>query len=181
LSDQSKKSQDNYLNPAKILKPHGVLGGVRLSFKPGGFFDIRKVASLTFFLHDHYVDYEITGVRGEASEPIVFFKNLITLDDAKSLRGEEVYIQRSTLLKHRIELPLAIRGGDVYLQIEKKLKKIGTVLDIASGPGYELFEIKTTDKREIIVPNTDEFIDEIDTAAGKMIVSNKSGIFGDEL
>lgn len=170
-----------YIKFAKVLKPHGVKGNVKIAFLPGGFFDISNIKNLTFKIDENYVTYDIKSIKGTLDNPIIEFTNIINIQDAKFLQGREIYIEENTLSGLNYELNIEFIGSEFYISLENGNKAIGTVENISSGQQYDFLIVKTKKGNELMVPFIDEFILEKDKAGKKLVACNKSGIFDNEI
>lgn len=177
----SKSEQGKFVKVAKVLKPHGIKGAVKISFLPGASIDIDQIDKVNFLIGEQFVEYKIIQVKGTEYHPILKFKNIINIDDAKFLQTREFYVERSILRKLGIKLPIELIGAMVYLLHENELKEIGTVENIIENPNYEILELKTKSGNELMVPFIDEFITVVNYEKLELRASNKTGIFNDEL
>ena len=178
---RTNPDRDFFVKTAKVISTHGVHGAIKLRFFPGGIFDLGVVTYLTFHIHEHFIDYEIKKIIGRKEEPIVFFTNITDLDDAEFLRGREVWVRKSILSARGIELPIELINASVYLSLKDGEKKMGIVSDITSGPGYEFLSVRTKAGHEELIPLIDEFIVEMDARKKRVVVSGRSGLFGNEV
>jgi 16S rRNA processing protein RimM len=176
-----RKESCNKIKFAFISAPHGINGGVKLIFLPGGFFEIKILKSLYFFLNDNFIEYKIKAIKGTKEKPILYFSNIINLDDAKFLSQKEVFVIKSELDKNSISLPITLIGSTVFKNEDGKLTQIGTLENIISSPAYEYLEIKSDNAKIDLLPFTQDFISKIDYNKKTIIISNKSGFLNNEV
>jgi 16S rRNA processing protein RimM len=175
-------SNETFVKFAKIKKPHGVGGNVKVAFLPGGFFDLSKTPTLIFLIGENFIEYEIDNIKGETENPIVHFKNIINKSDAKFLQAMDVYIKRSTLRSLGEKLNIEYIDAAVFVREGKKEIKIGRVFNIAYGQHYDYLEIMTLKGNELMIPFVDnDFIIEKSIDDKKIVATNQTGIFNEEL
>lgn len=176
------KTHETFVKFAKIKKPHGIKGNVRVAFLPGGFFDLSQVKHLTFQIGGNFIDYEIDDIKGESSNPIIHFQNIINLEDAKFLQGMDAFVRESTLRDLGEELNIEYIGSKVLVHDGEKETEIGTVENITDGQHYDYLDITTNKGNEIMVPFVDgEFILKKSIKDKRISATNQTGIFDEEL
>ena len=90
-------------------------------------------------------------------------------DGAEAVRGKELFITESDLP----ELP----EGQYYIRDligmtvkEENGEILGKVSDVLQNTAQDIFEVENADGRKILIPKVDQFVLEIDKAAGEIRV-----------
>ena len=119
-----------------------------------------------------YVGDDLVGienVRLQKNMVILKLAGISDRDGAEAVRGKELFITESDLP----ELP----EGQYYIRdlIGMTVKKengeiLGNVSDVLQNTAQDIFEVENADGRKILIPKVDQFVLEIDKAAGEIRV-----------
>ena len=119
-----------------------------------------------------YVGDDLVGienVRLQKNMVILKLAGISDRDGAEAVRGKELFITESDLP----ELPV----GQYYIRylIGMTVKKengeiLGKVSDVLQNTAQDIFEVENADGRKILIPKVDQFVLEIDKAAGEIRV-----------
>ena len=119
-----------------------------------------------------YVGDDLVGienVRLQKNMVILKLAGISDRDGAEAVRGKELFITESDLP----ELP----EGQYYIRdlIGMTVKKengeiLGKVSDVLQNTAQDIFEVENADGRKILIPKVDQFVLEIDKAAGEIRV-----------
>ena len=119
-----------------------------------------------------YVGDDLVGienVRLQKNMVILKLAGISDRDGAEAVRGKELFITESDLP----ELP----EGQYYIRdlIGMTVKKengeiLGKVSDVLQNTAQDIFEVENADGRKILIPKVDQFVLEIDNAAGEIRV-----------
>lgn len=175
------EAEKTYIKFAKVIKPHGVSGGVKTAFLPGGTLTLSLVKEVFFQIGDKFIRYDLFEVRGNQFNPIMYFKNIINIDDAQFLQDKEIYISREYLLKNKIEIPLLLLEAFVLATVNEKLCSLGVLKRISKGTHYNYMEILSIRGKELSVPLTEDFIEDTNFLEMKIILKNPGGFFDNEV
>lgn len=155
-------TQEEVYKIGRIGKPHGIKGEVHFSFDDDVFDRVDA----------EYLILEIDGIlvpffmeeyrfRGESSA-LVKFCDIDSQDKARELTNCDVYFP----YKLTDEDPENIRWTQIIgfqLINVSNQQSIGTIIGIDDNTINILFEVKTQDKRNILVPANEKLIEEINT------------------
>ena len=163
----------------KIVNTHGIHGKLRVIYyneDKTNFFSYRKI-----LLRDprgHLEPFEVKEAKIHQKFIIVQFKGLDNLDEAERLVGASVLVERAVLPK--------LEEGEYYWAdligmevLTVKGDRLGEILDIIPTGGTDVFVIKT-DKREVLIPATEEVIKQVDMASRRMVVHPLEGLIGND-
>ena len=119
-----------------------------------------------------YVGDDLVGienVRLQKNMVILKLAGISDRDGAEAVRGKKLFITESDLP----ELP----EGQYYIRdlIGMTVKKengeiLGKVSDVLQNTAKDIFEVENADGRKILIPKVDQFVLEIDKAAGEIRV-----------
>ena len=164
-----------FLECAKILAPHGVRGVMKLE----SYCDTPRVLAAqkrVFFAErdGSYKEAKVLTASVSGANVLMQIEGLNERESVQAMQGRILYLHRDDiklkpgahLLADIIGLPVIdATTGDVY----------GEVTDIQDAPRNRLYYIATP-KGEVLLPEVDEFIKEIDTDRG-VFVTPISGFF----
>ena len=119
-----------------------------------------------------YVGDDLVGienVRLQKNMVILKLAGISDRDGAEAVRGKELFITESDLP----ELP----EGQYYIRDligmtvkEENGEILGKVSDVLQNTAQDIFEVENADGRKILIPKVDQFVLEIDKAAGEIRV-----------
>ena len=171
--------KSNYIAIGKILGTSGLKGWVKVlnySEMSGRFDEIKR-----FWLH---TDSGLQGVLIEEVDetikgPVIKIKNINSKADAERLNGCEIYIEYD----QRVQLPEDtffihdLMGVKVF---DAKNNPIGEVVNVMTGAGNDIYEIKDDKGREILVPAISKFVRNIDIDKKRMDVELIEGMLPED-
>ena len=149
----------------KIVNVVGLKGEVKVY----NYSDSDEIYSTTeaVYVGDDLVGIE--NVRLQKNMVILKLAGISDRDGAEAVRGKELFITESDLP----ELP----EGQYYIRdlIGMTVKKengeiLGKVSDVLQNTAQDIFEVENADGRKILIPKVDQFVLEIDKAAGEIRV-----------
>ncbi len=158
-----------------VVSAHGLRGEVKV--KPlSDIFDrqIKAVKEVNLYRGLGRKRLEIEGFRRSGNTYIVKFRGIESRDDAESLAGWEVWIERekSPPLEEGEYLFEELKGCSVFSDGEK----LGTVKDILEMPSSHVLVIWTGEK-EVLVPFIDEFVKTVDVKGKRIVLTPIEGMF----
>jgi len=101
--------------------------------------------------------FYIEKVRYKKNLAILKFKGLDHINDVEKYMNLVVYTEK-------LELEDRVYVTDIIgMKLVDHIKgEIGVLVDVVQNPAHDLYLIKTTDGRDVLIPVVDEFIKEID-------------------
>ena len=162
----------------RIVGPFGIRGEVKvfsLTDIPDRFTTIDSI-----YLGAERIPHQIKSVRRYKGELVVM--KLTDIDDAttaEKLRNQELSIPLAAL---------ATLPPDSYYQhdiigLQVLLlsgKEVGTITDIMSAGGNDVYVIKAPDGKQVLVPAVKEFIKQVDLIRHVMYIDPIKGLLDDE-
>jgi 16S rRNA processing protein RimM len=160
----------------RIVKPHGVRGKVKVVYFGEDFsrFHLYRVV----FIKDprgKVKPYEILEVTRQPTRLILHLKDIQTLEEAQSLAGKEIFIQKGSLP--------ALPEGEYYwfeilgMEVEtEEGKRIGRIKEILPTGANDVYVVQG-EKREIFLPAIERVIQSIDRIGKVMKVIWMEGLW----
>lgn len=154
-----------------ILRPKGLKGMVKVL--PVTDFPERFLSRNAYYVGRTDSDALMrTVVRASLSRGFAWlvFEGAESREAAEALCGMHLYIEESELER--------MPKGRAYLHeligldlVDGSGSKRGVISDVQRMPAHEVYEVTMIDGRVVLLPAIEEFIDEIDTGKGRMVVS----------
>jgi 16S rRNA processing protein RimM len=162
----------------RIVGPFGIRGELKVF----SLTDIpNRFATLdTIYLGDARTPHQIKSVRPYKGELVVL--KLTAIDDAttaEKVRNQELYIPVEALA----DLPQDSYYQHDIIGLQVLLlngKEIGTIVDIMSAGGNDVYVIKDENSKQILVPAVKEFIKQVDLIRHVMYIDPIKGLLDDE-
>lgn len=162
-----------YLIIGKIVNTHGVRGELRvhpLTDNIDRFKDLETV-----YIGSNKEPKTLKSHRPHKSFVLVTFKEHDDINEVLKYKDEYIYID----MEDRIELPedsffiFELLKVKVY---DMEENYIGEIIDVLQGVGNDVYIIKKTDGKEIMIPAVKEFIKSIDLENKKMNIDPIEGL-----
>jgi len=156
-------------------KREGFLSVLPVTDFPGRFVCGLKVYIDVFNDKNPFI---IENAVEEKGKLLLKFKNFNTSEDVSFLVGKKIYVTEDEL----IELPENtfyihdLTGCKVY----KNNKFFGNLIDVLSLPANDVYVIKNSEGKEILVPAVESFIDKINIKEKRIDLSEKFEFENDE-
>lgn len=168
------KKEDVY-KIGKLGKPHGVKGEVRM-LCTDDIFDRVESDSLILEIDGILVPFFMEEYRFRSDERVlVKFANIDTEAQARELTGCEVYFPREQADRHEGEATWAELVGYALVDARRDTL-VGTITRVDDTTINILFEVETADGREVLVPASEELIEQVDKARHRIHVRMPEGI-----
>jgi len=162
----------------RVAKAHGIAGELAVDihtdepderFVPGAVFTAR--------LRDRSVrPVTVTTVRAHSGRLLIRFDEVPDRNAAETMRGAQLLVDVDELppsddpdafYDHELEgLAVVLTDGS----------PVGTVTEIARGPGGELLVLKKTDGAEALVPFVRAIVPEVDVKGGRVVIDPPEGL-----
>ena len=160
-----------YIKIGYISGTHGLKGEIKIksNFPYKG--QIFKVGN-NIYLNEDKVSKTINSYRSHKDFDMVFINDISSIEDALSLKGQDVYILKELItLKENEYLNEDLLGMEVYFENDF----IGTVSQVEDlGLGNEIMEI--IGKNRCLIPKNSHFIANVDMKFRKMTLKNVEGM-----
>ncbi|ERK39086.1 16S rRNA processing protein RimM [Segatella baroniae F0067] len=168
------KKEDVY-KIGKLGKPHGVKGEVRM-LCTDDIFDRVESDCLILEIDGILVPFFMEEYRFRSDERVlVKFADIDTEAQARELTGCEVYFPREQADRHEGEATWAELVGYALVDARRDTL-VGTITRVDDTTINILFEVETADGREVLVPASEELIEQVDKARHRIHVRMPEGI-----
>lgn len=158
--------KDDLFAVAKILTPHGVRGEVKLL--PLTDFPHRFAQTEVLLLADRTKLY-LESVRMQKNAILVKIRGFDTPEDWIPLRNKELFVTEDALM------PLP--AGQYYIHqivglevVDEQERVLGRVTDVLQTGSNDVYVVKSTDGKELLLAAIESVVKDIDIAAGRMRV-----------
>lgn len=171
--------EKNLLPIGRVIKPHGVKGRIKVGYY-GADLPALSLYREVFIKNENGTPeaYEILEVIPQPPRLILRLKGIEKMEQAESLTGREIFVKKEALLE--------LKEGEYYwadiLGIEvltREGKRIGKLKEIFPTGAHDVYVVEGK-RGEIMLPATEEVIQEIDLKKRVMRVVRKEGLWEDE-
>lgn len=165
----------NLIAYGKILKPHGLKGEVKVLPYSGESENFKYFKSIYLSLDSNGPkEYSITGKKFQKNLIIVKIKEIDSVEDAESIRGKELFIDKEQLPSTEEDeyYWFELIGLNVYSQDKGLLGKVDSIIDNAAQP---ILVIKSNSE-EYMVPLIDNFVKKIDLDNSRILIEPIEGL-----
>lgn len=170
------------LRVARIVKAHGLKGGVKLElytddpelrFRPGASFSLQVPEGSEWFGRQ----ITLSSVREVNTQPVAFFEGVEDRSRAESLVRAILWVE------HDPEIVSAEKDAWfdhqlVGLTVRRDGAEVGRVSRVDHLPAQDLLVI-ATDSGEVLLPFVAAFVPEVDIDAGYIVITPPGGLFED--
>jgi len=171
--------EKNLFPIGRVVKPHGIKGKVKVEYFG------ENLSRLSLYREVFIKDdkdkpeaYEVLETIPQPPRLILRLKGIERIEEAEPLIGKEILIERKSLLK--------LEEGEYYwvdllgMEVETEGgKRIGKIREIFPTGANDVYVVEG-ERREILLPATDEVIRSIDLKRGVMKVARMEGLWEDE-
>jgi 16S rRNA processing protein RimM len=160
-----------------VGRAHGIRGEVRVvpstdnpeRFRPGSRLYARMAGGAPS--GDPHRRLEIAGVRGDAAQPIVAFRDVATRVEAEVLRQAILEVPGSDLpdLEEGEFYPYQLAGLEVR---DQGGRVRGEVVGLLDAPANDVLDLRLNDGRRHLVPFVEPAVPTVDLAGGFLVVED---------
>ncbi len=176
-----KPSEPPLMTLGQIVRPHGVRGELRMDIHtayPERIVDLEQIYLAPARDVTNLTPYTLVKARPHRDIVLLTLEGITDRTQAEGLRG------------HMVMVPLAqgapLEDGEIYLFQLIGLKVyteggdyIGQIEEIIETGANDVFLLRGSELGEILIPDTDEVVLEIDLEAEKMIINPIPGLLSD--
>lgn len=158
-----------------ITTTHGVKGEVKVFPTTDDTNRFKKLREVILDTGKEKITLEIEGVKFFKQMVILKFKGIDTLDDVAKYRQAGLYVTRDNAVKlGRDEYFIAdLIGVEVY---DESDQLIGSLEDVIETGANDVYVIRMTDGRELLLPAIKQCILNVDVQGGRMQVHVLEGL-----
>ena len=158
-----------------ITTVHGVRGEVKVFPTTDDVNRFKKLKEVILDTGREKITLEIEGVKFFKQMVILKFKGIDTLDDVAKYRQAGLYVTRSNAVKlDRDEYFIAdLIGVEVY---DESDQLIGVLEDVIATGANDVYTIRMTDGRELLLPAIKQCVLDVDVQGRRMKVHVLEGL-----
>lgn len=166
---------DNLLRVGVISSTHGVRGEVKVFPTTDDNKRFKKLKEVIVDTGKEHLTLEIESVRFFKQMVILKFKGINNINDIEKYKGKDLLITRENAV------PLAENEYFIYDIIDAEViledgTLIGTLVEVLTTGANDVYVVKDTQGKEILLPVIDECVKEIDTEEKKVTVHLMPGL-----
>ncbi len=164
-----------------ITQTHGIKGEVKVFPMTD---DVSRFKNMKEILLDTgregYISLEVESARPQKNLVILKFKGIDNINDVEKYKGKGLYVTKENRVKlKKDEYFIAdLIGLDVYADTNSDIV-FGQVTDVISTGANDVYEIKCSDGKEVLIPAIKECIKSVDVEAGRMDIHLLKGLVED--
>lgn len=158
-------------------KPHGIKGEISATLDID--IDLAGVKCIVMEVEGIFVPFFISSVRPKTAETcLVTIDGIDSEEKARRMAGKSFYVLDSDLPDDADDDEDGFYASDLvgYTVVDSQLGELGEITDFNDSTSNVLFIVSRPDGSEIYIPVADEFIDEVDTSAAKLLTTLPEGI-----
>lgn len=156
-----------FLECGKILAPHGVRGLIKVEHYCDTPSTLTAQKRVFFAEKDGYKEVRVISASVNGPTVLMQLEGIDDREYVQGMKGTVIYLKREDIKLPRGKHFIADIIGLSVIDIDTE-KILGTVSDVQDSPRHKLYFVKAGDK-EVIIPEVDEFIKEIDTDRGVFV------------
>ena len=177
-SEPQQGSLPEFLAVGKLRRPHGLKGEILMDILTD--FPERLVEGVLLYAGDSRLPLRIRSNRPNDKSMLISFEGYDTPESVGTLRNQIVYVPATD----RPPLPEGeyyhheLLGLRVVDEVGQLLGEVTGILD--TGGANDVYQIRTQNGQELLLPDIEEVVLKIDLKAGEMQVHLLPGLLPDD-
>lgn len=162
-----------YIELGQIVNTHGLRGSVKVNVFSENLENIKKYKNIYLKNKDNeYIEYRVLDIKFTNNQAIVTFEEITNKDEANSYRNKYLYIKKEDLeeLDDDTYYLIDLIGLNAYEIIKNEEKLLGELIEVNQNAPTDIYVIKKTDNKNLMIPAIKEYIKKIDILNKKIIV-----------
>lgn len=158
-----------------VVKPHGLKGEVQIFLDVDSPEEYEKLESVFVLQGQQLVPFFMESIAVRGSKAIVAFEEVESVEEAKALKGCELYLPLNNLPE--------LGADDFYYHelVGFSLKSssgepIGEIKTVLEAGAQELLAVRHSSGKEILVPLTDQLIDTLNKEGKELVMEIPDGL-----
>lgn len=166
---------DDLLQVGVITQTHGIRGEVKVFSTTDDVNRFKKLKETILDTGKEKITLEVEGVKFFKQFVILKFKGFDNINDIEKYKGKSLYVTRQNAVKLKKNEYFIADLIDVAVYNEDDTL-LGTLTDVLETGANDVYQIKTTDGKEILIPAIKECILSVDIEGRKMVVHLLDGL-----
>ena len=165
-----------YLEAAKVVSTHGVMGEVRAQCYCD---DPEILCHLSMLYLDSQGKHPIGLQQGRIHKNVVILKldGVNSLEDAQRLRGKMLYLNRKDLALEPGQYFIQDLLGSTVADAGDPEKVYGVLVDVTNTGASDIYHIKAPDGRLLLAPAIPQVVKQVDPEQEKILITPLEGLF----
>ena len=157
-----------------MLGPHGLRGELRVRLHWEGSTTLSEVSSVELAAGESRRSYAIEDVRPGPKGVLLKLAGVDDRDAAAALRGAALSVPREVLPE--------LEPGEYYLsdligaEVVGPDGPVGRVVEVRAHPSVDCLAVRLPDGRVLEQPLTEPWVEAVDVAAGRVVLSSTEGL-----
>lgn len=166
---------DDLLQVGVITQTHGIRGEVKVFPTTDDVNRFKKLKETILDTGKEKITLEVEGVKFFKQFVILKFKGFDNINDIEKYKGKSLYVTRQNAVKLKKNEYFIADLIDIAVYNEDDTL-LGTLTDVLETGANDVYQIKTTDGKEILIPAIKECILSVDIEGRKMVVHLLDGL-----
>ena len=166
---------DNLLRVGVISSTHGVKGEVKVFPTTDDSARFKQLKKVILDTGREQIDLEIEGVKFFKNMVILKFKEYNSIDEIEKYKGKDLLITRDLAVKLGPDENFIIDLIGL-LVVKDDGEELGTLTDVIKTGANDVYEVKMTDGREVLLPAIKECVLNVDLEKKVVTVHMMDGL-----
>ena len=166
---------DDLLQVGVITQTHGIRGEVKVFPTTDDVNRFKKLKETILDTGKEKITLEVESVKFFKQFVILKFKGFDNINDIEKYKGKSLYVTRQNAVKLKKNEYFIADLIDIAVYNEDDTL-LGTLTDVLETGANDVYQIKTTDGKEILIPAIKECILSVDIEGRKMVVHLLDGL-----
>ncbi len=167
-------ARPKYLLLGRVKKAHGLKGELSIISFAESPLVFKKLKRVFVEFKGEYYEYELENAREHTKFVLLKLKEISNRTEAEKFKGLEIYVAREDLEIEEDELFQADLIGCKVFLIDGSF--LGKIKDIYNYGEQEIWSIVAQNKKEVLFPAVDEFVEEVDIENERIVINPPPGL-----
>lgn len=166
---------EDLLQVGVITSTHGVRGEVKVFPTTDDAARFKKLKNVILDTGKEKIDLEVVGVKFFKNMVILKFKGIDNINDVEKYRKMSLFVTRENAVKLKKDEYFIADLIGLKVQTDEG-EALGEVTDVLQTGANDVYEIRTEDGEEILLPAIKDCVKEVDVEGGSMLVHLLPGL-----
>ena len=166
---------EDLLQVGVITSTHGVRGEVKVFPTTDDAARFKKLKNVILDTGKEKIDLEVAGVKFFKNMVILKFKGIDNINDVEKYRKMSLFVTRENAVKLKKDEYFIADLIGLKVQTDEG-EALGEVTDVLQTGANDVYEIRTEDGEEILLPAIKDCVKEVEVEGGSMLVHLLPGL-----